>query len=61
VFGPATAGALAGAVERAIAVYRRGDVWQAVMRRGMAQDFSWDPAARDYIALYRSILGHGGD
>ena len=60
VFGPATAGALAGAVERAIAVYRRGDVWQAVMRRGMAQDFSWDHAARDYIALYRELLDDTG-
>lgn len=56
VFGPETADALAGAVERAIAVYRRGEPWRALMRRGMAQDFSWDHAAREYIALYRELL-----
>ncbi len=57
VFGPETPGALVEAVQRAIGLYRRGEPWRAVMRRGMAQDFSWDHAARDYIALYRDLLG----
>jgi starch synthase len=56
VFGPETPGALVNAVERALAVYRSGEAWRSVMRRGMAQDFSWDHAARDYIALYRGLL-----
>ncbi len=32
------------------------DNWQSMMRRAMAQDFSWDHAARDYAALYRHLL-----
>ena len=27
------------------------------MLRGMAQDFSWEPAAGHYMALYREMLG----
>lgn len=61
VFGPQTADALVEAVQRAITLYRRGDAWRTLMRRGMAQDFSWDHAARDYMALYRAVLGHGAN
>ena len=57
VFGAQTADALADAVQRAIALYRQGDPWRKLMRRGMAQDFSWDHAARDYVALYREVIG----
>jgi starch synthase len=57
VFGAQTADALADAVQRAIALYRQGDAWRKLMRRGMAQDFSWDHAARDYVALYREVIG----
>ncbi len=59
VFGPATPDALLFAMERAIGLYRQGEPWQGLMRRGMAQDFSWDHAAREYMALYRDILGRG--
>jgi len=55
MFGPETPDALVHAVERAVAVYRRGKPWRSVMRRGMAQEFSWDQAARDYVALYRVL------
>ena len=60
VFGPESAEALIDAVERAIAVFRRGEPWRMLMRRAMAQDFSWDHAAREYIALYRELLGRPG-
>ena len=44
------------AVMRALQLYRQDDAWRALVRRGMAQDFSWDHAARDYMALYRDLL-----
>jgi len=31
--------------------------WQALQKRGMAGDFSWDTSAKQYIDLYRSIPG----
>lgn len=31
--------------------------WQELQQRGMAQDFSWDKSAREYIKMYNSILG----
>jgi len=56
-FAPATAGALAGAVHRALDLYADRPRWEALMRRGMAQDFSWQRAAGHYLALYRRALG----
>jgi starch synthase len=31
--------------------------WQALQQRGMSQDFSWEKSAKDYVKLYKSILG----
>ncbi len=31
--------------------------WQAMQRRAMAQDFSWDKSAIEYVKIYRKILG----
>ena len=56
MFGPATAQALGVALARAVAVFRQGKPWQALMLRGMAQDFSWAHAADQYMALYRALL-----
>ena len=55
-FGPATAGALEDAVWRAVAAYGQPALWQSLMQRAMAQDFSWEGAARAYAALYRDAL-----
>ena len=40
---------------RAIDLFRQRRVWQHMMRQAMAQDFSWEAAARQYVALYRSL------
>jgi len=56
VFDAPTAGALSDAVVRAVAVFGRAAAWRALMQRGMAQDFSWEPAAARYMALYRELL-----
>src|SRR5207253_5062073 len=36
----------------ALRVYRDKEEWQALMRRGMKQDFSWQRSARQYVELY---------
>jgi starch synthase len=56
VFDEATPEALAGALHRAVALYRNRESWTRTMRRAMSRDFSWDPVARDYVTLYRELL-----
>ncbi len=51
-FDAATTAALEQAIARALELYRQPLAWQALMRRAMAQDFSWDAAATSYLALY---------
>ena len=53
-FVPATHAALEGAIARAASAFGQPDVWQSLVQRGMAQDFSWAESARAYAALYRS-------
>jgi starch synthase len=47
---------LLAAVGRALALYRQPDRWLTLMRRGMAQDFSWGPSAQRYIELYKRLM-----
>jgi len=56
VFEAAAPAALEHAVDRLVGLYRQPDAWRAVMRTAMAQDFSWDHAAREYLALYRDTM-----
>jgi starch synthase len=53
VFDHATASALSLVIERVIGAYADPALWREMMRRGMAQDFSWTGAARQYLDLYR--------
>jgi starch synthase len=53
--GPYTPDALVEAWRRALAAWRNGDSFVALMRRCMAQDFSWSRAARTYSRLYASL------
>ena len=52
VFEHASPAAIEVALLRAMALYRDPPRWQAVMRRAMAQEFTWDAAAREYLQLY---------
>jgi starch synthase len=47
--------ALMSAIGRAIALFREREVWLRMMRRAMTRDFSWEAAARKYVALYREL------
>jgi starch synthase len=56
VFREPTAGALLGAIRRAIAVYRDGASWRRLQGNCMARDFSWHASARRYVEIYRRAL-----
>lgn len=48
--------ALLDALKAATMAYEEQPEWQAMMRRGMRQDFSWKASAAAYSALYRQLL-----
>ncbi len=56
IFDPFTADALLATVRRAASTYRQPAVWKALVRNAMAEDFSWDASAREYVTLYRKAL-----
>ena len=56
VFDAPTAPALEQAARRALALFRQPDRWQQLMRRAIAQDYSWHGAATTYAELYRRLL-----
>lgn len=54
-------GELVAAVRRALTAFQDKAAWQAIMRRGMRQDFPWERPAREYISVYeRAIKAHRG-
>jgi starch synthase len=55
-----TPGALLATIERALAAWRDAGRWQAIQRRGMQQDHSWDASAAEYVKLYVSAAGSEG-
>ncbi|MGD0658481.1 MAG: glycogen synthase GlgA [Syntrophorhabdales bacterium] len=51
--------AMFAALERALAAYRSPKEWLSLMKRCMAQDFSWEKSAEAYKALYeRAVQRH---
>jgi starch synthase len=55
-FTHATVDALREAMRRAQRLFTDPPRWQQVMRRAMAQDFSWTEAASKYLDLYRQVI-----
>lgn len=37
--------------------FRYEDKWQELQKRGMSENFSWDRSAKQYVKMYRSIIG----
>jgi starch synthase len=56
MFGPATTWGLDQALARTLDAYRNPPLWRQLMLRGMAQNFSWEVAAAQYLALYGELL-----
>jgi len=48
--------ALLDAVRRATSAYRQPALWKALVRNAMAEDFSWEASAREYVTLYGKAL-----
>jgi starch synthase len=46
------AGDMVVALRRGVAMHREPELWRALQRNGMHQDFSWGARAREYEALY---------
>lgn len=45
------------AINRALDCYANDDLWKnGVVKNAMTADFSWDRSAKEYIALYKSII-----
>ncbi len=59
-FADPTPQALAAAIERAVALTRERELWRRMMRQAMTRDFSWDAAAKEYLALYRDLCAQTG-
>ena len=57
VFEDYTPEALKAAMDTALsAYYEDGALWERLQKRCMAQDFSWEQPAKEYIRLYENLL-----
>src|SRR5207244_8996823 len=54
-FAP-NADALMSAIKRCGAAYGDARIWRQLQRNGMARDFSWSNAAREYAAIYARLI-----
>ena len=52
----ATLEELIAACRRAVACWKDRQRWHAMQAAGMARDFGWGPAAREYSAIYRRVV-----
>jgi starch synthase len=48
--------ALMDALNRALNTFRNKKEWTEMMKRGMAQDFSWDKPAAEYVRVYERVI-----
>jgi starch synthase len=48
--------AMMDALHRALGTFRNKQEWTAMMKRGMAQDFSWDAPAKEYERIYERVI-----
>ena len=51
-----SAGDMMDALQRALGAFRNKGEWEQMMQRGMAQDFSWDKPAQEYVRVYERVI-----
>ncbi|MCF8032664.1 MAG: glycogen synthase GlgA [Desulfarculaceae bacterium] len=59
-FGPFAMEAMLEALARAREAYQDPAQWKGIVRRGMAQDFSWQAAAPRYVEIYQKAQDLAG-
>ncbi len=47
--------AMFGAIQRAMDMFKRPELWRAVQRNGMTGDYSWGVPANQYLTIYRGL------
>ena len=55
-FENANSSELWAAMKLAIKAFSEPKIWQQILQRGMAQNFSWDSAAISYLKLYEELV-----
>ena len=43
------------AMDRVLCAWRKPELWKGIQQRGMARDFGWGNAARQYSAIYTTL------
>jgi len=56
LFKKAKPKAMAKALRRALMVYPNETEWEMLQKQGMAQDFTWQNSAVQYLDIYHSLL-----
>ncbi len=56
VFDDASPAQLLRAIDRALNLFKRRDVWKDLQITGMREDFSWQRSAAAYLELYEQVL-----
>lgn len=51
-----SAAALLGAIKKALQVYQDKALWRRLMQQGMAEDFSWERSAKEYLQVYAETI-----
>jgi len=49
---------LLDAIKRALGTFANKEEWTGMMRRGMAQDFSWEQPAKEYVRVYERAISN---
>ena len=44
------------ALQRALEAFRDKEEWTRMMQRGMAENFSWDAPAQEYVRVYERTI-----
>lgn len=57
LFDGMTKGAVVEALQRAVSLYTRPEIWRGLQIQGMQADFSWRRSGARYAELYRQLAG----
>lgn len=61
LFEDADGAACGAGIRRALHNYWEHDAWRALQQRAMRHTYSWSNAAKNYLALYETLLANHGD